>query len=320
MADELDWDNAFTAGQLKGTVEGPAYAGAPSFLRRRYTKDLTNADVAVTGVPFDTATTNRPGSRFGPRAVRAASSIMCWTSPWPWNFDPQEVLAIADYGDCAFDYARPQTIPASIAEHVRGILVQNCGALTIGGDHFITYPVLQAYAEKYGPLSLIHFDAHTDTWPDEAGGVDHGTMFYHAAKLGLVDPQQSAQIGIRTTNHDTLGFHVLDARQVHGSSPQAIAQQTKEIVGNNPVYLTFDIDCLDPAFAPGTGTPVPGGLSSFQALEIIRGLVGINLVGMDVVEVAPAYDVGEITALAGATIGMELLCLFAENPARNPSS
>lgn len=316
MAEELNWDNAFTAGQLKGTVEGPAYGGAPSFLRRRYTRDLSHADIAVTGVPFDTATTNRPGSRFGPRAVRAASSIMCWTSPWPWNFDPQEVLAIADYGDCAFDYARPQTIPASITEHIRGILAQDCGSLTIGGDHFITYPVLQAYAEKYGPLSLIHFDAHTDTWPDEEGGVDHGTMFYHAAREGLVNPQQSAQIGIRTTNHDTLGFHVLDARQVHATSPQAIAQKTKDIVGSNPVYLTFDIDCLDPAFAPGTGTPVPGGLTSFQALEVIRGLVGINLVGMDVVEVAPAYDVGEITALAGATLGMELLCLFAENPAR----
>jgi agmatinase len=158
----------------------------------------------------------------------------------------------------------------------------------------------------------VHFDAHSDTWPDdELQRIDHGTMFYHAAREGLVDPMRSVQIGLRTTNDDTLGFQVLDARQVNRSTPEAIAEAIRARVGDHPVYLTFDIDCLDPAFAPGTGTPVCGGLSSHQALEILRGLRGINLVGMDVVEVSPPYDHAEMTALAGATLAMEMVCLYA---------
>ena len=141
-------------------------------------------------------------------------------------------------------------------------------------------------------------------------------MFLHAAKAGIVDEKRSVQIGLRTTNDDTLEFNVLDVRWVHENGPAAVAEEIKRVVGINKVYLTFDIDCLDPSFAPGTGTPVCGGLSTFQALEIIRGLAGINLVGMDVMEVAPAYDVGEITALAGATLAAEFLCLYAARPSR----
>jgi agmatinase len=184
--------------------------------------------------------------------------------------------------------------------------------LTLGGDHFISYPLLKAHAKQHGALSLIHFDAHSDTWPDEEGArIDHGTMFYHAAREGLVDPARSVQVGLRTTNDDVMGFQVLDAREVHRQSPEQIAERIRARVGEHPVYLTFDIDCLDPAFAPGTGTPVCGGLSSHQALEILRGLRGINLVGMDVVEVAPPYDSAEVTALAGATLAMEMICLYA---------
>jgi agmatinase len=184
--------------------------------------------------------------------------------------------------------------------------------LTFGGDHFISYPLLKAHARKYGTLSLIHFDAHSDTWPDEEGKrVDHGTMFWHAAREGLVDPARSVQIGLRTTNDDHMGFQVLDARQVHRRGCEAIVEAIRARVGDNPVYLTFDIDCLDPAFAPGTGTPVCGGLSTVQALEILGGLRGINLVGMDVVEVAPAYDHADVTSLAAATLAMEMLCLYA---------
>lgn len=314
---DRDWDNAFTGTELRGRVEhSPAYGGALSFMRRKYTRDLAGVDVAVTGIPFDSATSNRPGARFGPRAIRAASTIMSWSRPWPWDIDPQESLSIVDCGDCEFDFGDPEAINPTIEAHVDRILAGGAATLILGGDHYATYPALAAYARHHGPLSLVHFDAHSDTWSEDSQRLDHGTMFYHAAKSGIVDDKRSAQIGLRTTNDDTLGFNILDARQVHESGPAAIAEQIKQVVGDNKVYLTFDIDCLDPSYAPGTGTPVCGGLSSFQALEIIRNLAGINLVGMDLMEVAPAYDVGEITALAGATLAAEFLCLYAANPAR----
>lgn len=307
------------AADARGLVaHAPAYAGAPSFLRRRYSRDLAGIDVAVTGIPMDTATSNRPGARFGPRAIRAISSNLAWARPWPWAIDPFEALAIVDYGDCQFDFGDPASIPGVITRHIDTILAAGVATLVLGGDHFVTYPVLQAYAQRHGPLSLVHFDAHSDTWADAGERVDHGTMFYHAVRHGLVDDRRSVQIGLRTTNDEPLGFNIFDARQVHLQGPAEIARQVKDIVGGHKVYLTFDIDCLDPSVAPGTGTPVCGGLSSHQALEIVRGLAGIDLVGMDVVEVAPAYDVGEITALAGATLAAEFLCLFAANPRREP--
>ena len=316
MSERKGWDNAFTAKDPYGTVEGsPSYAGALSFMRRKYSRDLAGVDVAVVGIPLDTATTNRPGARFGPRAIRAASAGISWERPWPWDFDPFDRLAVVDYGDCEFDYGHPESIVPFVEEYFGTILDAGAVALTLGGDHFITYPVLRAYARRHGPLSLVHFDAHSDTWGEEQQRLDHGTMFYHAVQQGLVDDSRSVQIGLRTTNDQPLGFNILDARQVHRQGPEAVAAEVKRIVGDHKVYLTFDIDCLDPSFAPGTGTPVCGGLSTHQALEIIRGLAGIDLVGMDVVEVAPAYDVGEITALAGATLAAETLCLLAANPA-----
>jgi agmatinase len=312
MTDTKDWDNAFSGTALRGTVEhAPSYGGALSFMRRKYTRDLQGVDVAVTGIPLDTATSNRPGARFGPRAIRAASTIISWTRPWPWDFDPLERLAVVDYGDCQFDFGNPESVSPAIEKHIDQILQADVGTLVFGGDHYVTYPVLKSHAKKYGKLSLIHFDAHSDTWADHSKRVDHGTMFYHAAKEGLIDDRRSVQIGLRTTNDDTLGFNVLDARWVHDHGPTAVADEICRIVGNNQAYLTFDIDCLDPCFAPGTGTPVCGGLSTHQALEIIRGIAGISLVGMDVMEVAPAYDIGEITALAGATLAAEFLCLYA---------
>lgn len=314
---EKDWDNAFTGDGSGGIVaNAPSYAGALSFLRRRYSRDLEGVDIAVTGIPLDIATTNRPGSRFGPRAIRAVSSSMNWCRPWPWEIDPLEVLNIVDYGDCQFDFGAAETVTPFIEKHIDDILTTGTATLAMGGDHFISYPILKSYAKHHGPLSLVHFDAHSDTWPDEEKRMDHGTMFYHAVNEGLVDDHRSVQIGLRTTNDEPMNFNILDARWVHEHGPAAVSDKIKEIVGDNKVYLTFDIDCLDPAFAPGTGTPVCGGLSSFQSLEIIRGLGGINLVGMDIVEVAPAYDVGDITAYAAATLAMEFLCLFAANPHR----
>ncbi len=181
----------------------------------------------------------------------------------------------------------------------------------MGGDHYITLPILKAYAEKYGPLSVIQVDAHSDLWADDDyERIDHGTFMYKAVKLGLVDPKRSVQIGIRTECDDYLGMQMIDARTVHEAGPAEVARRVKEIVGDNQTYLTFDIDGLDPAFAPGTGTPVWGGLSSGQAAILLRDLAGINLVGGDVVEVSPPFDTTGATAVAGAHVAMELICLW----------
>lgn len=309
-------DQAFTRPSDRGTVPEATYAGALSFMRRRYSRDLGSADVAIMGVPFDLAVSSRSGARLGPRAVRAASSQIAWSAPWPWVDDPFEQLSIVDFGDCQFDSGYPANVPNEIADQARAILATDTALLSIGGDHFITYPLLKAHAEKHGPLSLIQFDAHTDTWADEEGRIDHGTMLWHATREGLVDPSRSVQVGIRTHNPEPLGFTIIDAIEMHRTGPQRVAEKIKSIVGDHKTYVTFDIDALEPASAPGTGTPVIGGLSPYQAQETLRNLAGVNVVGMDMVEVAPAYDVGEVTALAAATIANDLLCLYATNRAR----
>jgi agmatinase len=228
MDQAFDNDQAITRDSLYGTAAEPTYAGITSFMRRRYTRDLNGVDLVVSGVPFDTATTNRPGSRFGPRAIRAASIQSAWARHYPWEFDPFDLLACIDYGDCHFDHGTPQDTPAAIEAHADRILAAGCAMLTLGGDHFISYPLLKAHAKKHGTLSLIHFDAHSDTWPDEeVKRIDHGTMFYHAAREGLVDPARSVQVGLRTTNDDVMGFQVLDARQVNRSTPEQIAEHPR---------------------------------------------------------------------------------------------
>lgn len=305
-------DMAFTRKDLKGLSYENTFGGATSFLRRKYTKDLTGVDLAVTGVPFDQAVTNRPGSRFGPRAIREASSLQPYDPPYGWDgFDPLGEFSIVDYGDLAFDYAKTATFPALLEEHFRTLLAGTVGTITLGGDHYITLPILKAYAEKYGPLSVIQVDAHSDLWADDDyDRIDHGTFMYKAVKLGLVDPKRSVQIGIRTECDDYLGMHMIDARTMHEAGPAEVARRVKEIVGDHQTYLTFDIDGLDPAYAPGTGTPVWGGLSSGQAAILLRDLAGINLVGGDVVEVSPPFDTTGATAVAGAHVAMELICLW----------
>lgn len=308
-------DYAIFRKNLYGTTAEPTYGGATSFMRRKFTRDFAGVDVAITGIPLDTATTNRPGARFGPRSIRAASSIMAWERPYAMAFDPFDRLAVVDAGDCYFDFGEPETVPAAIEAHARAIIDQGPGLLSLGGDHFVAYPLLQAHASRHGrPLSLLHFDAHSDTWRDDKPRIDHGTMFYHAVKEGLVEPSASVQVGLRTHNPDTLGFNILDAPWVHAHGIDAAVSEIREHLADRPVYLTFDIDCLDPSFAPGTGTPVCGGLTSHQAMSILRGLAGIDLVGMDIVEVAPQYDVAEITSLAAAHLAMEMLCLYAAKP------
>lgn len=304
-------DHAFTRDDLRGPSFELTFGGATSFLRRKYTKDLTGVDIAVTGVPFDQAVTNRPGTRLGPRAIREASSLQAPDAPYGWDFDVLSECAIVDYGDLAFDYAKVSEFPAALTAHIKGILDAGAASVVLGGDHYITYPILKAYAEKYGPISLLQFDAHTDTWADDdMDRIDHGTMFYKAVKTGVVDPGTSVQVGIRTTNEDTLGVNIIDARLVHQQGPEETVRQIKAILGDRPCYLTWDIDALDPAFAPGTGTPVWGGLTSSQAVMMLRDLAGINIVGGDVVEVSPPFDTTGATAIAGAHVATELLQLI----------
>ena len=312
MSDDNQGDQAFRKDSLLGRWPELTHGGALSFLRRKYTDDMTNVDVMVSGIPYDGATTYRSGARLGPRAIRAASVQLAELLAFPFGFDPFECLAVADMGDCFVDPHYPEDIIATIETHIAKILDACASPLSLGGDHFITYPILRAMAKHHGPVALLHFDAHPDTWEDDGKRLDHGSMFLRAKNEGLIDVDRSVQVGIRTHNTSDHGFDILTAPWVHHHGVDATIQAILERVGDAKVYMTFDIDCLDPAFAPGTGTPVAGGLSSAQALDIVRGLGALNFTGMDVVEVAPAYDVSEITAIAAATIAHDYLCLLAE--------
>lgn len=319
MALELDkmtrlpGDEAFRREELKGTQWEATYAGALSFMRRKYTRDLTGVDIAVTGVPFDQAVSHRSGTRMGPEGIRKASAENAWGPFWPWMFDPFETLAVVDYGDCFFDWGRKENFPQRLEDHATEIISSGAEMITLGGDHYISYPLLKAHAKKHGPLALVHFDAHRDVEVDDGGRIDHGTMFGYAVREGLIDPKKSVQIGIRTTfvGETTMGFRIIYADEVHEKSSAEIAKIITGRVGSSKAYLTFDIDCLDPSAAPGTGTPIPGGLTFHQAASIIRRLTDINFVGMDMVEVSPPYDHAEITSSAAVALIMEYLCLRA---------
>jgi agmatinase len=231
---------------------------------------------------------------------------------YPLNFNPFDELAVADWGDVEFVSGFPDQAVAVIEAHAKQLLAQDVTMLTFGGDHFVTYPLLKAHAEKFGKLSLIHFDAHVDTWPDDGKRLDHGSMFLRALNEGLIDPGTSVQIGIRSFSESDYGFNVLSAPWIHENGVRAAILEIRRVLGRRKAYLTFDIDCLDPAFAPGTGTPVAGGLSSAEALTIVRALGQLELVGMDIVEVAPAYDHADITSIAAATLGHDMLSLLAQ--------
>ena len=313
-------DQAFRSDNLNENWHEMTYGGALSFLRRQYSRKLEGVDVVVSGIPFDCATTYRPGARLGPRAIRAASVQLAELKSFPFGFSPFESLNVVDYGDCHLDPHHPETVARAIEDHAGTILASGTKMLSLGGDHFVSYPLLKAHAAVHGPVSLLQFDAHCDTWEDEAGSLDHGSMFARAAHEGIVDVSRSTQVGLRTFNDSDHGFEILTAPWIHRNGVGATLEVIKERAGDSPVYISFDIDGLDPAFAPGTGTPVCGGLASWQALEIIRGLGDLKLIGMDVVEVAPAYDHAEITAIAAATLAHDWLCLLAiKNGARTNS-
>ena len=288
------------------------YGGALSFLRRKYSRDLSGVDVVVSGVPFDCAVTNRPGCRFGPRSIREASTQLAELKSFPYGFDLADSINIIDWGDCMIDPHNPSGIIETIFLHAKNIIENKCKMLTFGGDHFISYPLLKAHAKRYGPLALLQFDAHCDTWPDDGLRLDHGTMFARAANEGLIDVEKSIQVGLRTFNDSDMGFEILTAPWVHKNGINAAIDIIHGRVKDSPLYISFDIDGLDPAFAPGTGTPVVGGLATWQALELIRSLRNKNLIGMDIVEVSPPYDHAEISSLAAATVAHDWLCLIGQ--------
>ena len=287
------------------------YAIPPTFLG--IGRSDRAAPICVAGIPLDLGTTNRSGARFGPGAIRHASRMLVdGAHPLHW-VDPAK-LPVADIGDFAL----------ALGDLVGSLkLIEDAAAgiehlIALGGDHSISLPLLRALKKRRGPPALIHFDAHVDTWPDNFGqAYGHGSVFYHAIEEGLIDPRRMIQIGIRSPVprdvHDwtaARGVVTLTAQSVHETGPAAVVERIVEVVGDAAVYLSIDIDVLDPAFAPGTGTPEIGGLASWQVQAILRQLSGLHFVGMDLVEVAPAYDTAEITALAGATLAWEYLCLL----------
>lgn len=292
------------------------YSNSMSFMRLPYVRNPvdTEADLVVLGVPLDMATSGRPGARMGPDSIRRASVNLAWEGKkFPWDFNVFKRAKVIDAGDLVFDCGDAEDFTYRLEAATNEIIKSGKTMLALGGDHFITLPILRAYAKHHGEMALIHFDAHTDTYAN-GSAYDHGTMFYHAPNEGLISPKHSVQIGIRTQyEQEDHGFNVINAMEANDLDAESIVTRIRDIIGNKPVYVTFDIDCLDPAFAPGTGTPVCGGLNSDKVLKILRGLAGVNIVGMDVVEVSPPYDHSDVTALAGATIALELMYAWASS-------
>jgi agmatinase len=310
-----DTDNAIFGADIYGGSHEPVYSGTLSFMRRRLTRNLEGVDVAIMGIPFDAAVSNRPGARFGPQGIRRASAIMEGDPQYPFHVDPFERLAVIDYGDCALDFGRHDETPARIEAQARKIIDAGVTLLCMGGDHFVTWPLLKAHADKHGPLALVQFDAHQDTWLDEAGRQDHGSFVARAARAGVIVPERSIQIGIRTHAPETCGIDIVHGDDVERLGVDGVIARIRSRVGDAKAYVTFDIDCMDPAYAPGTGTPVAGGLSSREALMIVSALGFLDIVGGDVVEVAPAYDHADITSIAGAAVLQRLLGLLAAREA-----
>lgn len=309
-------DRALDPGFRHGQSMEPNYSGVASFLRRTYARDPSGFDVAVWGVPLDTTVSNRPGARFGPRALRDASTILDGDPVYPFGLDIFAEMSACDSGDAVFDYGYPAEVPAAIEAQAAQRLATGAHLVTLGGDHFITYPILKALTKKIGgPVALVQFDAHQDTWDDEGGRIDHGTFIKRAVKDGLIVPEKSIQIGVRTHAPDDYGIEIINGFEVAKLGADVVAARVLRRTAGAPAYITFDIDALDPAFAPGTGTPVSGGLSSREALSILRGLDSLDLKGFDVVEVSPPYDHANVTALAGATLAHYYLGLLAARKA-----
>lgn len=305
-------------GQVDATIV-PRYGGAPTFARLPRWDEVEHADVVVLGVPFDTGVSYRPGARFGPSHIRESSRLLRPYNP-AQDVKPFAVQQVVDGGDIAvnpFDIAEAL---ATVQSHAAKVLAEGAKLLTLGGDHTIALPLLRAMAEKHGPLAVVHFDAHLDTW-DSYFGADytHGTPFRRASEEGLLDRDACMHIGIRgplyTANDlvedGDLGFQIVHATEIDTLGVAGVIERMLARVGDRPVYVSIDIDVLDPAFAPGTGTPEAGGFTSRELLAIIRAFSSTNLVGADIVEVAPAYDHAQVTGIAAAHVAYELISSMA---------
>jgi agmatinase len=298
----------------------PRFAGVRTFMRLPHVTDLTGVDAAVYGIPFDTAVTYRPGARFGPEAIRSASALL---RPFHsgYGIDLCDALSIVDYGDLPIAPGDTVGTYARVEEALGPVVDADVFPLALGGDHSITLAELRVLAGRHGPLALVQLDAHGDTWDEYFGQrYFHGTTFRRAVEEGLVDPAASVQAGMRgplfqasdLDDARSLGFHVLPSEELRAIGPIAYGELVRSRVGDRLVFLSFDVDFLDPAHAPGTGTPEIAGFSTAEALAFLRALRGIRLAGADVVEVSPTYDgPGQITALAAANVAWELLALRA---------
>jgi agmatinase len=299
-------------------ADDSVYANIYSYVGLPLSRDIGRADAVVMGVPYDLGTSGRAGARGGPNAIRQASAYLRWeTRRWPWDFHLAERLQVIDYGDVQFSAGDSSHMLAEVEKHASHIVSAGKTLVCLGGDHFVTLALLRGHVATHGELAVIHFDAHTDTYAEHEK-FDHGSMFYRAPGEGLVDASRSVQIGIRTDyEREDHPYQVIDADEVNERSVDDVVAAIRSRVGSGAAYLTFDIDCLDPAFAPGTGTPAVGGLSTSRVLRILRGIADLNIVGFDLMEVAPAYDREQITALAGATLALEFLYMRARRGSGN---
>ncbi len=300
-------------------MSAPRYSGLATFMRAPIAQTLENIDIGMVGIPYDGALTNRPGARHGPREVRNQSSLMRAINHVT-RINPYELCRIADVGDVPFHSVFDiEKTHKNISDFIAAMVAAGVMPLSCGGDHSISLPIMRAIATQ--PMAFIHIDAHTDTWDSFQGSkFNHGAPFRRAHEEGLIDSTKTVQIGIRGAQNvsegwdysEAAGMRVMFVEEVQKRGVDAIIEETRNIVGNTPVYMSFDIDSIDPAFAPGTGTPEIAGLTTPEAMALIRGFRNLNYVGADMVEVSPPFDVGGLTSLTGATVMYELLCLLAE--------
>jgi len=311
-----------TADGAVGPVDAtavPRYAGAATFARLPRLDEVDHTDVAVVGIPFDSGVSYRPGARFGPGHIRESSRLLRPYNPAA-DVSPFAAMQVSDAGDMAVNPFSIDEAITTIEHAARGLLERAARLLTLGGDHTVALPLLRAVSARHGQVAVVHFDAHLDTWDTYFGAAyTHGTPFRRASEEGLLDRSGCLHVGTRGSlyssadlSQDTgLGFGVVTAPEADDLGVRGIAERIADRVGDRPVYVSVDIDVLDPAHAPGTGTPEAGGLSSRELLGILRSLAGLRLVGADIVEVAPAYDHAQITGIAAAHVGYELLSAMA---------
>jgi agmatinase len=297
----------------------PRYAGPATFARLPRIDEVTKADAAVVGVPFDSGVTYRPGARFGPSHIRESSRLLRPYNP-VLDVSPFASLQVVDAGDLAVNPFSIDEAIGAIENGARGLLERVPHLLTLGGDHTIALPLLRAFAARHGPVAVVHFDAHLDTWDTYFGAAyTHGTPFRRASEEGLLDRTGCVHVGIRgplfsdaDLGEDSgLGFQVISAAEADGLGVAGMVERISDRVGDRPAYVSVDIDVLDPAHAPGTGTPEAGGLTSRELLGVLRSFAELNLIGADIVEVAPSYDHAQITGIAAAHVGYELLSAIA---------